>query len=110
MSDRIAIMQDGRIIQIGTPAEIYSAPANRFVASFMGEVNLLTIEHTAEGGANLRRNRPTRRKPKGAYAMIRPEALATWAGRSQCAAYGHSAPDAGIADAGSSGVGQAARR
>jgi spermidine/putrescine transport system ATP-binding protein len=36
MSDRIAIMDQGRILQIGRPAEIYDTPVNRFVASFIG--------------------------------------------------------------------------
>ena len=39
MSDRIAVMDHGRILQIGTPAEIYSAPANRGVMEFIGSVN-----------------------------------------------------------------------
>jgi len=80
MSDRIAIMQEGRIIQTGTPAEIYSAPANRFVASFMGEVNLLTIERDAEGRAEFSEIGQPAKKPKGAFAMIRPEALTLGAG------------------------------
>jgi len=42
MSDRIAIMRDGRLVQIGTPAEIYHRPTSRFVAQFMGEVNIFT--------------------------------------------------------------------
>ncbi len=41
MSDRIAVMSAGEVQQIGTPAEIYEAPANRFVADFIGETNLL---------------------------------------------------------------------
>ncbi|MFC4766239.1 ABC transporter ATP-binding protein [Effusibacillus consociatus] len=41
MSDRIMVMEGGRIQQIGTPIEIYNRPANRFVASFIGETNLL---------------------------------------------------------------------
>ena len=75
MSDRIAIMQDGRIVQTGTPAEIYSAPANRFVASFMGEVNLLTVEPSIGGEAVFAEIGQPVEAPKGAYAMIRPEAL-----------------------------------
>ena len=43
MSDRIAIMKEGRVVQAGTPGEIYYRPANRFVAGFMGEVNVLEI-------------------------------------------------------------------
>ncbi len=76
MSDRIAIMQDGRIVQTGTPAEIYGAPANRFVASFMGEVNILTVERGAAGGATFAEIGQPAEAPRGAYAMIRPEALA----------------------------------
>jgi putative spermidine/putrescine transport system ATP-binding protein len=41
MSDRIAVMADGRIEQIGTPAEIYEQPANAFVAGFVGTSNLV---------------------------------------------------------------------
>lgn len=40
LSDRICIMKDGTIQQIGTPAEIYRHPANQFVAGFLGQVNL----------------------------------------------------------------------
>ena len=42
MSDRIAVMQDGRIEQLDTPQSIYERPANRFVASFLGEINFFT--------------------------------------------------------------------
>jgi spermidine/putrescine transport system ATP-binding protein len=41
MSDRIAVMNDGRILQIGTPAEIYEQPASLFVAEFIGSTNSL---------------------------------------------------------------------
>jgi iron(III) transport system ATP-binding protein len=41
MADRIAIMRSGGIVQIGTPAEMYRAPANRFVAEFRGATNLV---------------------------------------------------------------------
>lgn len=48
MSDRIAVMDEGRIHQLGTPVEIYERPASRFVAEFIGEVNML--EATVVGG------------------------------------------------------------
>ncbi|MEL6280554.1 MAG: ABC transporter ATP-binding protein [Pseudomonadota bacterium] len=70
MSDRIAIMQAGELVQIGTPAEIYGRPANRFVASFMGEVNILPVEN----GAFADIARPAH-DPRGAYAVVRPEDL-----------------------------------
>jgi putrescine transport system ATP-binding protein len=41
LSTRIAVMNEGRFEQVGTPGEIYEYPANRFVADFVGNVNLL---------------------------------------------------------------------
>jgi spermidine/putrescine transport system ATP-binding protein len=41
MSDRIAVMEKGQILQVGTPKEIYESPRTRFVASFIGHTNLL---------------------------------------------------------------------
>jgi len=41
MSDRIAVMSAGRVLQVGTPLEIYERPTNRFVADFIGESNFL---------------------------------------------------------------------
>lgn len=41
LSDRIAVMNEGRIEQIGSPAEIYEAPQNSFVAAFIGDTNFL---------------------------------------------------------------------
>lgn len=46
MSDRIMVMENGYVKQIGTPQEIYNRPVNRFVADFIGETNL--IEATIE--------------------------------------------------------------
>ena len=42
MSDRIVVMSDGKIQQIGTPEDIYNEPVNRFVADFIGEINMVT--------------------------------------------------------------------
>jgi putative spermidine/putrescine transport system ATP-binding protein len=41
MSDRIAVFNEGRIEQVGTPAEVYETPANPFVAGFVGVSNML---------------------------------------------------------------------
>jgi spermidine/putrescine ABC transporter ATP-binding subunit len=41
MSDRIAVVNEGRIVQLGRPEELYDRPCNRFVASFIGESNFL---------------------------------------------------------------------
>ena len=56
MSDRIAVMSEGRVEQVGTPEEIYHSPATAFVAGFIGTANLLpaTVESVA---ASARRSR-----------------------------------------------------
>ncbi len=56
MSDRIGVMQGGRILQIGGPRAIYDHPANRFVADFIGETNFLAgeVEAIADGLATIR--------------------------------------------------------
>ena len=43
MSDRIGVMRAGRLVQVGTPHEIYTAPNSRFVSEFMGDVNVLPV-------------------------------------------------------------------
>src|SRR4051795_5410326 len=43
MSDRIAVMDDGRVLQIGTPRDVYEEPESRFVAGFVGVSNLLEL-------------------------------------------------------------------
>jgi spermidine/putrescine transport system ATP-binding protein len=41
MADRIAVMNEGKVLQVGTPEEIYETPATRFVADFIGETNFI---------------------------------------------------------------------
>jgi spermidine/putrescine transport system ATP-binding protein len=55
MSDRIAVMNNGEVLQLGTAAEIYEAPASRFVADFIGETNFLdgTLEALQNGTATI---------------------------------------------------------
>ncbi|MCG6121206.1 MAG: ABC transporter ATP-binding protein [Microvirga sp.] len=48
MADRIAVMDHGRVVQVATPGEIYEQPASRFVADFVGDVNI--VEAVVEGG------------------------------------------------------------
>ena len=48
MSDKIVVMKDGEIQQVGTPEEVYNEPQNRYVASFIGESNIIPRHH-AEG-------------------------------------------------------------
>ena len=56
MSDRIAVMNQGRVLQVGDPVTIYDKPAGRFVADFIGETNFVsgTVESVAGGIAQVR--------------------------------------------------------
>lgn len=55
MADRMAIMQDGVLVQVGTPREVYQFPTNTFVASFIGETNFISgrVQNVANGSATL---------------------------------------------------------
>jgi spermidine/putrescine transport system ATP-binding protein len=54
MSDRIAVMNGGRVLQVGTPNEIYETPRSRFVADFIGETNFLTGQVMAREGDRIK--------------------------------------------------------
>jgi spermidine/putrescine transport system ATP-binding protein len=84
MSDRIAVMSKGKILQIGSPREIYDSPTNRFVANFIGETNLLeggvekmlkgTASITLAGGHRLMASVPDGFLPSGKVTVVvRPE-------------------------------------
>src|SRR5262245_63461647 len=85
MSDRIAVMSSGNILQVGSPREIYDHPAERFVANFIGETNFLQgeVAGVANGRANIRLNcggaaitatLPSGFAPKGKVTIVvRPE-------------------------------------
>jgi spermidine/putrescine transport system ATP-binding protein len=55
MSDRVAIMRDGRIVQTGAPQELYDEPANRYVADFVGKSNFFngTVKRVSDGMADI---------------------------------------------------------
>lgn len=51
MSDRVAVMRQGRIVQLGPPEDLYERPADQFVADFIGESNFLEVTvRGSEGG------------------------------------------------------------
>jgi spermidine/putrescine transport system ATP-binding protein len=80
MSDRIAILQAGRIVQAAAPREIYAQPANRFVAGFMGEVNIFAVAPGEHGSLTLPEvpvtvMAPGDRPPEPGYLVVRPERL-----------------------------------
>jgi ABC-type Fe3+/spermidine/putrescine transport system ATPase subunit len=86
MSDRIVLMRQGRIAQLGTPRDLYDRPASRYVADFIGETNLLagTVVESAGGMAALRVGGTILRgvtdaplaPGSEAWLTVRPEAIA----------------------------------
>lgn len=80
MSDRIGVMNEGRLLQVGEPSDIYEHPTSRFVADFIGEINLLPAcvvsENMVELGAGLRIAATTGEAPgTDVTVAIRPERL-----------------------------------
>jgi len=86
LSDRIVVMRDGNIEQVGTPVEIYTRPATRFVASFIGTANLIParVEQKGGQGITLRLGEKTLEVPEPEAPVqvgemvdlvVRPEAL-----------------------------------
>jgi spermidine/putrescine ABC transporter ATP-binding subunit len=86
MSDRIVVMWQGVIAQVGSPASIYRHPVSSFVADFIGKSNILKIEGTSEQEAtldlrlsgstiSLRAKRPAHRQ-QAHFCCIRPEDIA----------------------------------
>ncbi|WP_104204312.1 ABC transporter ATP-binding protein [Billgrantia saliphila] len=77
MADRIALMREGSIVQVGTPRELYCAPCDPFVVAFFGEVN--ELQGVVRGGRVQTPVGPVEAGwlPEGSQAlvMIRPEAL-----------------------------------
>ena len=54
LGTRLGVMNHGRIVQVGTPSEIYESPATRFVADFIGSVNMFEGEVSDNGSGGLR--------------------------------------------------------
>ncbi len=77
MADRIAVMKDGRVVQVGPPGDLYRRPASRFIAEFLGETNFIPIsarerDHTLRTPAGTLATSDDRLGPT---CSIRPEAL-----------------------------------
>jgi ABC-type Fe3+/spermidine/putrescine transport system ATPase subunit len=53
MSDRIALMEAGKLVQVGPPAEVYEAPLSRFAAEFLGDANVLKAERVLARRADI---------------------------------------------------------
>lgn len=88
MSDRIVVLRDGRVQQTGTPHELYRAPANRFVADFLGSANFFagTVKSVQDDELTMDLNGQTvfHTAPYGAFKVgehvelaVRPENIRT---------------------------------
>jgi spermidine/putrescine transport system ATP-binding protein len=81
MSDRIGVMRAGRLVQVGSPQQIYTAPRSKFVAEFMGDVNILSVRLdpggslAAEGVPGRFRAPPLPAGFSAGHLVIRPEYL-----------------------------------
>lgn len=88
MSDRIAVMRDGKIRQLGTPREVYEKPVNERVASFIGEANFLKTELLTaneewltvriEGKELELKNKRGYNADDKIITLVRPEDLKVW--------------------------------
>lgn len=81
MSDRIAVMSSGQILQIGGPRDIYERPAERFVANFIGESNFLDATLSADkvslaAGGDFPVTRPDGVSDGAVSVLVRPEHIA----------------------------------
>jgi putative spermidine/putrescine transport system ATP-binding protein len=82
ISDRVVVMNQGQIGQIGTPLEIYNSPQTPFVASFVGHLNLLPVDRLDMetgiawvAGQPVRLSSPLQEKRAAMHLAIRPEEL-----------------------------------
>lgn len=85
MSDRIAVLSEGTVQQVGTPKAIYEQPENRFVANFIGETNLLNVQTTTlengdamcvlQSGRSIKCTAAHGAKVGDGHISIRPEQL-----------------------------------
>jgi spermidine/putrescine transport system ATP-binding protein len=78
MSDRLAVMNSGKIVQIGTPRQVYEEPADSYVADFLGAANLIEVEVVTVGTLRigdfaLTSGRCEATESGRAHAVIRPE-------------------------------------
>src|SRR5271165_4265601 len=83
MSDRLAVMRDGKVVQIGPPAEVYESPADTYVADFLGVSNLMPVNVVSRGPGSrceirlgesvLIAEHGGLDAPDHAHAVIRPE-------------------------------------
>lgn len=81
MSDRIGVMRSGKLVQVGTPHEIYTSPTTRFVSEFVGDVNVIPVSKGPRGtliGEDSKHSFKPPEMPKDfthGHLVVRPEYL-----------------------------------
>jgi len=95
VADRIAVMDHGRLAQVGTPAEIYEQPNSRSVAAFVGDVNLIEARVTTVYPSFVLLEREGLRLRVAATAAVAPGAAVCVALRPEKIAIAHAASDTG---------------
>ena len=80
MADRVAVMRDGRLEQYAAPQQLWSSPANGFVAEFVSEAHLVEAEQTGDGRWQLADGLPLTGDPSGRAVALRPSDLVADAG------------------------------
>lgn len=103
MSDRIAVMNRGRLLQVGSPEEIYESPADRFVADFIGETNLVRGRVVTAGRVDIGDGREI-----GVRSAIHPEEIVILALRPEMIRLAR--PGADVGDSYSTLEGRVSRR
>lgn len=91
MSDRIVVMNNGRIVQMGSPRDVYEEPSNLFVAQFIGEANMFETEIVKSSAAEVEvliegqifhcQNKKNLQAGQLVYVMLRPEDIRVWGQR-----------------------------
>jgi len=75
MSDRIAVINDGKLVQLGAPEEIYNRPANAFVADFIGESTMLLLAQDESGTLSYKGQKVGTAEAGDWTLVVRPERL-----------------------------------
>lgn len=89
MSDRIGVMRSGKLVQVGSPQEIYSAPRTKFVSEFIGDVNVIAVTPDEPGHVNAAdlgvklKSPPVPPGFASGYVVVRPESLRFVASRAE---------------------------
>ena len=88
MSDRVAVMNEGRIEQLGSPRDVYEEPINIYVAEFIGETNVFKTKVIRNNKKNMEvniedmrfkfKNKRDFKTRQEIYVIVRPEDLAVW--------------------------------